>query len=60
MNHGGKREGSGRKANPKRKPTQSFRPDLDVSEYLSSLNEKGLKTKVINQAIREYFQQNHV
>jgi hypothetical protein len=47
-------KGAGRKPSPKRKPTQSFRPDQDIEQYLCNLTQKGEKTTLINQAIREY------
>jgi hypothetical protein len=47
-------KGAGRKPSPKRKPTQSFRPDQDIEQFLSTLTQKGEKTDLINQAIREY------
>lgn len=47
-------KGAGRKPSPKRKPTQSFRPDQDIEQFLSNVTKKGEKTKLINEAIREY------
>ncbi len=53
-------KGAGRKPNPDHtpRPTQSFRPDPDIEAFLKTLTEKGEKTTIINQAIREYIK-NH-
>ena len=48
-------KGAGRKPspNPTKDTTTSFRPDPDIRAFLAAL-EKGEKTAIINQAIREY------
>jgi hypothetical protein len=47
-------KGAGRKPSPDEpKPTQSFRSDPDIKTYLATIP-TGEKTRIINQAIREY------